>query len=375
MKKPYLHIVLFLATLVTTTLAGAEWIYGRPFIGSGGFMDFEKFKQGFWFSVPFLAFLTTHEFGHYFMAKARKVNVTLPYYIPGWVGILLSIGTFGAFIRIKDHITSKKDYFDIGIAGPLAGFVVAVGILIYGFLNLPGDEFIYQIHPEYKNLPFDYRSYLSSSLNQQETMILGKSILYNFLEGTFADPALIPHPMELSHYPLLLAGFLGLLFTAINLLPIGQLDGGHILYALIGKKAFDIVSPAALVLLVSYSGLGFFSFYGLQHAINVEDWTSLLYFIVYVYFVYLCFSRIFTNNKHNWILALSVILVQLILSKYLPTLVGYSGFLFFGFLLGRVLGVYHPPTYDPKPLSITRKVLGWLAILIFVLCISLQPIS
>lgn len=373
MKKYRVHILLFLVTVVTTTLAGAEWIYGNSFLS--GQMGMEHFKKGFWFSVPFLAFLTTHEFGHYFMARIRKVKVTLPYYIPGWLGIFLSIGTFGAFIRIKDHIRSKKDYFDIGIAGPLAGFVVSVVTLVLGFMYMPDDSFVYRIHPEYREYQGNYRELLDSPMYDMEAIVLGKSLLFRFLEGTFADPALLPHAYELSHYPLILAGFLGLLFTAINLLPIGQLDGGHILYALIGRKAFHVVSPVALVLLVAYSGLGIFTPSEFQTVQADGQWRLLLQFLFYVYFVYLCFSRIFTDRTRNWVLALSVIFGQLLLTRFFPGVAGYPGFLAFGFLLGRVLGVYHPPTPDSEPLGVGRRLLGWLAMLIFVLCFMPYPIS
>lgn len=373
MRKYRIHILLFLATVITTTLAGAEWIYGSSFLS--GQMNFEQFKQGFWFSVPFLGFLTTHEFGHYFMAKLRKVRVTLPYYIPGWLGIFMSIGTFGAFIRIKDHITSKRDYFDIGIAGPLAGFVVSVITLIFGFLYMPGDEFVYRIHPEYLRYEGNYRELLNNPANPLEAITLGKSLLYRFLESTFGDPALLPHPYELSHYPLILAGFLGLLFTAINLLPIGQLDGGHILYALVGKKVFDVLSPVALVMLVAYSGLGIFRVNDFQIVHYGEQWKLLLQFLFYVYFVYMCFSKIFTHRANNWVLALSVVFGQLLLTKYFPGIAGYPGFLAFGFLLGRILGVYHPPTVDTRPLGAVRILLGWLAMVIFVICFIPYPIS
>ena len=373
MKKYRVHLLLFFATVVTTTLAGAEWMYGSLFLS--GQMSFAQFKQGLWFSVPFLAFLTTHEFGHYFMARIRKVRVTLPYYIPGWLGIFMSIGTFGAFIRIKDHIRSRKDYFDIGIAGPLAGFVVSVATLIIGFTYMPDDDFVYGIHPEYKEYPGNYRELLDGPAFDMEAITLGKSLLYRFLEGTFGDPAVLPHAYELSHYPLILAGFLGLLFTAINLLPIGQLDGGHILYALVGRKAFHIISPVALVMLVGFSGLGVFTPHDFQVVHYDGQWRLILQFFFYVYFVYLCFSRIFTDRTRNWVLALGVVFVQLLLSRLFPGVTGYPGFMAFGFLLGRVLGVYHPPTVDAEPLGTGRRILGWLAMLIFIICFIPYPIS
>jgi membrane-associated protease RseP (regulator of RpoE activity) len=281
----------------------------------------------------------------------------------------------GAFIRIKEKVKTKNDYFDIGIAGPLAGFVVTVAVLIYGFVNLPTDEYVYRIHPEYILQGADYRDHLEERTDAGEAVVIGKSLLFQYLEKTFADPSRIPHDYELTHYPFLLAGFLGLFFTALNLIPIGQLDGGHILFGLIGKKAFDIVSPVLLVLLVFYSGLGMFRIsdfgYGAPEGLSTE----VLYFLLFVYFNYLCFSRISEKRINNWMLALGVVLIQLVLSYMHPDLTGYSGFLAFGFLIGRVLGVYHPPTEDRKPLGAVRVVLGWMTLGIFLLCFSLYPIS
>lgn len=369
MKAYRTHILLFLATVITTTLSGAEWIYGSSFLS--GNMDFSQFMQGFKFSVPFLLFLTFHEFGHYFMAKYRGIKVTLPYYIPGWLGIVLSIGTFGAFIRIKDPIHTRKDYFDIGIAGPLAGAVVAIICLIWGFHTMPGAEYIYHIHPEYRTFPGDYKTLLDQNPSGFEAIQLGKSLLYTFLEQGFAVPEQLPHPYELSHYPLILAGFLGLLFTAINLLPMGQLDGGHVLYAMVGPKAFRVISPSVLVLLVAFSGLGL---YTVPELASGRDWTELFHFLFYVFFVYLCFSKIFPSALSNWALALAVVLVQLLLTVVYPGIQGYPGFLAFGFLVGRVLGVYRPPTYDTAPLGMGRMILGCIAMVLFILCFTPYPL-
>ncbi|MFP4088793.1 MAG: site-2 protease family protein, partial [Cyclobacteriaceae bacterium] len=133
-KSLLLHISLFVITFVTTTLAGAEWQFSRFLFLKESPLTWEYFLKGFAFSVPLLGFLTVHEFGHYFTAKWHKVRVTLPYYLPLWLGFLFlpSIGTAGAVIRIKDQVKSRQKYFDIGVAGPLAGFVVALGILYYG---------------------------------------------------------------------------------------------------------------------------------------------------------------------------------------------------------------------------------------------------
>ncbi len=374
-KTLYIQIGLFIITVITTTIAGAEWTFGKSFFFHSREMGWNEFKQGFLFSVPFLGFLTTHEFGHYFMARWRRIKVTLPYYIPIWLVIFTTIGTMGAFIRIREKVKTRNDYFDIGIAGPLAGFVVTVLILIYGFVNLPSDEYVFSIHPEYLQHGPDYRAYLAQRTDVGEAVVIGKSLLFSFLESVFADPSRIPHDFELTHYPFLLAGFLGLFFTALNLIPIGQLDGGHILFGLIGRRAFNVVSPALLVLLVFYSGLGMFRVSDFTYTASESIYTSLLYFLLFVYFNYLCFSRIFQNRMNNWILALGVVFVQLIITMVFPWINGYSGFLAFGFLIGRILGVYHPSTEDHRPMGAGRMILGWLTLGIFILCFSPYPIT
>jgi membrane-associated protease RseP (regulator of RpoE activity) len=374
-KTKFIQIGLFVATLLTTTISGAEWIFGRSLL-----FEFDKFSladllQGLKYSIPFLGFLTVHEFGHYFMAKSKKIKVSLPFYFPIWLGVVTSFGTLGAFIRIKQTIKTKKDYFDIGIAGPLAGFVIALAILIYGFVNLEGLEYILKIHPEYTSLGANYKEYLSNNYPSDQASKIGGSLLYDFLESSLANPANIPHPYEEIHYPFLLAGFLGLFFTALNLIPIGQLDGGHILYALIGDKYFNIVSPVLFVLFVFFSGLGLFS---VEEFKNIESQDFNLHlgkFVFFVYFNYLCFSKIFNSKINNLILALSIVLAQFLFNLLMPQVEGYSGFLAFCFLLGRVLGVYHPVVSDEQGLDFKRKILGWCALLIFVLSFSLYPFS
>ena len=370
----FIQVVLFLLTILTTTLAGAEWIEGKSFWFSSGAMGWDEFIAGFYFSIPFLGFLTTHEFGHFFMAKAKRIKVTLPYYIPFYIGILTSIGTLGAFIRIKSKRMSRKDYFDVGYAGPLAGFVVAVSVLLWGFTHLPTWEYVMQIHPEY--IPFGphYGEFVYTQKDASEFVRLGDNLLFYLLRTYLADPALMPHPNEVIHYPFLLAGYLGLFFTALNLIPIGQLDGGHILYGLIGKKAFDIVSPIFFVSLVFYSGLGLFSIEEFM-TIADEEYLGLVgQFILYVYFIYLSFSRITSFPITNLLITLIVVISQVILNYFLPNWEGYSGFLAFAFLLGRVMGIYHPSTTNDQPLGLGRQIIGWLSLGIFVLCFSPNPL-
>lgn len=371
-RRLILQSLLFIATLITTTLSGAEWMFGRPFILVEQPLGWEHFWQGFWFSIPFLGILTVHEFGHYFMAKYHKVKVTLPYYIPLWFGLGQSIGTLGAFIRIEDVIRSRKKYFDIGIAGPLAGFVVAVALLWYGFTHLPTLDYIFKIHPEYKKFGMGFARVVYNG-DMSGSIVFGDNILFWFFKTYVADPSRLPNQFEIMHYPFLLAGFLSLFFTALNLIPIGQLDGGHVMYGLIGDRATRILNPILFWGFMFYAGLGYFKPDEFVIANNDEFMTKLGGLALYIYFLHLCFSKISENPLTSWTLSLSVVFLQFCTSFLFKDIEGYSGFMAFGFLLGRVLGVYHPPTEDSAPLDWKRKALGWFALIVFVLCFSPKP--
>lgn len=371
-RIPALHILLFLLTCITTTLAGVEWIFGRPLFYS--FLDAEVFpfftwaqiQQGLLFSVPFLTVLTCHEFGHYFTARYYRIQVTLPYYIPIWFGPVSSIGTMGAFIRIKEKIISRKEFFDVGIAGPLAGFVVALPLLYYGFTHLPDATYIFQIHPEYRQYGLDYAEKVYQQTDGT-SFALGKNLLFLFFEKYVAtDPAAVPNAYEVIHYPLLFAGYLSLFFTALNLLPIGQLDGGHILYGLIGQRHFNRVSPVLFVLFIGYAGLGIFS----PH-LPQED--AQWVFPAYGLYLYVVLRGTVPSSQHALLLIAGILAFQYGIAYLFPDIEGYMGWLVFGLILGRFLGVYHPAAYDERPLSRGRKVLGYLALLIFVLSFSPTP--
>ncbi|MGY2133108.1 site-2 protease family protein [Hymenobacter sp. HD11105] len=366
-----LHLLLFVITLITTTLAGAEWMTGRTFFDLTNadslsiWLTRAEIRNGLWFSLPFLGVLTVHEFGHYFTARYYKVRATLPYYIPFFTGFFNTIGTFGAVIRIKDRIFSRKEFFDIGLAGPLAGFLVAIPVLMYGFTHLPPLEYIFQVHPEYRAYGADYAQYVYQNAGG-DGLVLGKSLIYRLLESWLADPALLPHPNELMHYPMLLAGSLALFFTALNLLPIGQLDGGHILYGLLGFQRFNQVSAVLFIGFIFYAGLGLFT-------VDSSD-DSLLYGgPIYLYYLFTVFRRAVPTPRRALMLVLGVVAAQLALSLAVPGIEGNPGWLVFGFLLGRVMGIYHPPAPDESPLSPGRKVLGWVMLAIFVLCFTPSP--
>ena len=211
------HIVLFLLTFLTTTFAQT---WPLLFLEPARLLSWEVLSAGLFYSVPVLAILTAHEFGHYFACRYYNVDATLPYFIPA--PILLT-GTLGAVIRIRDSFPSKQALFDIGVAGPLAGFVVLVPLLVIGVgLSEVGpvpDEAIY----------------------------FGEPLLYKALEwGYFGT---IPDGMDVLLHPMGFAAWWGMFATAINLLPFGQLDGGHVMYASLGRRAstFSGLSLAAVL--------------------------------------------------------------------------------------------------------------------------------
>ncbi|WKN30705.1 site-2 protease family protein [Porifericola rhodea] len=365
-KRLSIQIGLFILTVITTTMAGAEWQFSRFLFFDERPLTWEYFIRGFAFSVPFLGILTVHEFGHYFVARKHKVDVTLPYYLPMWFGFLLapSIGTFGAFIKIKDFVNSRKKYFDIGVAGPLAGFVVALGVLYYGFSTLPPAEYIFEIHPEYKEYGLDYADYVYE--DQPANFEVGTTLLFEFFKRYVADPERLPNSHEIIHYPWIFAGFLSLFFTALNLIPIGQLDGGHVLYGLIGNRLHRKTSAILFVTFILYAGLGMVSPY--------EPVDDLLFTIpFYLGFLYLVFSRLTASIQTNFLVALSVLSVQFVVATFDPNIMGYQGWLVFGLLIGRFLGIYHPPVLINYPLDGKRKVIGWIALLVFILCFSPAP--
>ena len=366
------HGLFFLATLITTTLAGAEWMFPGSFISSEHPLGFSHFLKGFQFSLPFLAVLTIHEFGHYFVARYYKLEVTLPLYLPLWLGFLgiPSIGTAGAFIKLKSQPHSRKEYFDVGVAGPLAGFIAALCLLWYAFTHLPPPEYIFGIHPEYMQYGTDYAKH---AYKGTAAITLGNSLLFSFFTQHVADPALLPNPYELMHYPYVLAGYLSLLFTALNLLPIGQLDGGHVLYGLAGKKIHQAVAPVILIILVLYSGIGQAAPIDLHYDKDLSD--KLFQDVIYLGVLYFAFSGITPVKMNVLLIALSVFAVHYAGALFLPQVQGYNGWMMFALIVGKFLGVYHPKALIDTPLPLGRKAIGWFALAVFVLCCTPSPLN
>ncbi len=227
-----MHAALFAATLLTTLAAGALMAGFDPFgteilsvgdvaIPYPSTLDWSTLFLGAPFAIPFLGVLLAHEMGHYWAARTHRVRATLPYFIP-FPPYLSIIGTIGAFIRLMGPTVRRAILFDVGSAGPLASFVVSVPLLAVGLHlshTVPG--------PASLAVPFAIRSW-------GQTVWLGNGLLTHVV-ATLFGPAPVGSALILLH-PLALAGWLGLFVTALNLLPLGQLDGGHIVYALAPRR-------------------------------------------------------------------------------------------------------------------------------------------
>ncbi|MEO8665826.1 MAG: site-2 protease family protein, partial [Ignavibacteria bacterium] len=193
----WVNIFLFILTFFTTTIAGVFWANKDPY-------QLENFSYGLIYSILILLVISTHEFGHYFAARIHKVPVTLPFYIPFPFIFLNPFGTMGAVIRMKARYYSRKALLDIGAAGPIAGWITSVIILIIGFINLPSINYLYDIHPEYSSTGIPLSGFT-----------FGYNILFLGLEKIFtSSPNVFMPPMnEVYHYPFLCVGWFGLLIT------------------------------------------------------------------------------------------------------------------------------------------------------------------
>lgn len=224
MKKSLVPLILFIATIFTTLFAGALHQ------GINLFNEPLRFWEGYPFSISIITILLGHELGHYFASKAHNTKATLPYFIPA----PSIIGTFGAFIKMKSPIFTRKALIDIGATGPIIGFVLS---LIASIIGLKMSKII--------------------PINQEEEFfILGDSIVFFLLvKLTFGS---IPEGQDVLLHSVAFAGWIGLFVTSMNLLPVGQLDGGHIAYALFGRWHYYI----SRCILFIIAALGVFYWYG-----------------------------------------------------------------------------------------------------------------
>jgi membrane-associated protease RseP (regulator of RpoE activity) len=306
-----LHGGLLILTIVTTTLAGImlaapeltpaepplsnplDYLFYIPLAYFYSIVELVRYAlvhprliaEGVTFSASLLAILFSHEMGHYLACRYYKVNATLPYFIPA--PPLFLAGTFGAFIKIRSPIPSRRALFDIGLAGPLAGFIVAVPLSVIGVLTI-GAPLEPKEHLIFFNDPFLFR-------------------LISKLVGIPLDPNSPTNPYYM-------AAWLGLLVTSLNLMPVGQLDGGHGTFALFGLRAHKLIGRLAFITVAVLAVLGFW-------------WHG-----------------------------------------------SPSGFLY-AVLLGIMMKVPHPEPALMEPLGIKRIAIAILTLIVFVLCFCPFPIT
>jgi membrane-associated protease RseP (regulator of RpoE activity) len=285
-----LNIALFFLTLLTTTMAGADSA-GAPVLLEVP-ASLPNLVAGLSFSIPLMLILFAHEMGHYLTSRRYGVDSSLPYFIPAPFPSLFFVGTFGAFIRMRRPPRTRREMFDIGAAGPWAGFIVAVIATAIGLT----------------------RSQVTPLDTSQGGLFLGNSILFWGVARVVLG--IDPNSVNVNVHPIALAGWIGLLVTAINLLPVGQLDGGHVVYSLLGGRWHRIVSRAAWI------GCGL-----------------------------------------------------MVLIPYLLHLTFWAGWLlWFVLLIG--LGLGHPATTDSDmPLARSRKIGAWATIILFVVTFIPVPVS
>jgi len=214
--SPFVHIILFVATVVTTTVAGASHQ------GINLFLEPSQFKVGLPYAFGIMAILGIHELSHYIFARRHGIDTTLPYFIP----IPFGLGTFGALIQMRSLVKDRKALFDTGIAGPLAGLIVAIPLLFIGL--------------KYSTVIQD---------GSEAGVSISSSVLLAFIASLSMGSSISVSHTVLLH-PLAFASWIGLMITALNLLPIGQLDGGHMSYAVFGRKRAEIIAHVAFFAII-----------------------------------------------------------------------------------------------------------------------------
>jgi membrane-associated protease RseP (regulator of RpoE activity) len=313
-----LHGLLFLATAITTTICGIvmagsdadvasgspadtgglagsilliPWYYASAVVEivRGAFTHPKSLGQGLVFSACLLAILTAHEFGHYLFCRYYGVDATLPFFIPQ--PPLLIPGTFGAFIRMKSPVPSRRALFDIGLAGPLAGFVVIIPIAFAGVLTL------------------EHARVIAGQASGGSGIIFNDPLLFRLIARAFKID--LDNSAANSFY---LAAWFGALVTALNLMPVGQLDGGHGTFAAFGQRAHWWIGRAAFVLMLMSTIIGWLWF---------GSPTMLLYVV----------------------------------------------------LLAVMLNVRHPQPEQMEPLGTMRVLIGIITLIVFALCFLPFPIT
>ncbi|MEM1394529.1 MAG: site-2 protease family protein [Cyanobacteria bacterium P01_H01_bin.150] len=228
LTKPGLALFLVVATLMTTTFVGTKiaGIESNELSSNPALI-----LQGLPYALSLMTILGIHEMGHYLAAKFYKIRTTLPYFIP----FPYFLGTFGAFIQMRSPVPNRKALFDVSIAGPIAGFLASLPLLIWGLTNSE----VVPIQEEVQFLNTD-------ALNPSHSILI--ALLAKLTLGSELSSGL-----AINLHPVAVAGFLGIIVTALNLMPVGQLDGGHIVHAMLGQKTAMIVGQAARLFMLLLS--------------------------------------------------------------------------------------------------------------------------
>lgn len=250
-SNPWVNLILLIITFFSVMVTGALFSLQGELSEDFGQAALQLVREGWPFAVSILAVLGAHEFGHYLVGRAHGVHVTLPYFIP--MPILNPFGTMGAFINMKELPKNRKVLLDIGLAGPFAGVLVAIPVLILG-LMLSSLEPIPMKIPEGMYLQMEGNSLLYLLLKflvfgqvlPQPVSYEGLSPLLYWVMYFFTGQPFPFGGLDVSIHPVALAGWGGLLVTALNLLPAGQLDGGHVIYVLLGRNRARRLLPFVL---------------------------------------------------------------------------------------------------------------------------------
>ena len=306
------HLLLFIATCFTTTTQGAIWVAPEDVLKAGNELQWalQHLSKGLAFSVPLMSILVVHEFGHYITERIHRVPASLPYFIP--LPPVISLGTMGAVIGMQPS-RNRNHIMDIGAAGPLAGLAVALPVVIYGIAHS-------HVGPVPKNAQFE-----------------GNSILYMVIKRAVTGHWLPSGGLDVNLGPVAMAGWYGLFVTMLNLLPIGQLDGGHIATGYFGGERYERVSRALHFVLPFWAIANFMYATAYGH---FAEGAPLL---------------------HAAVLALGV---------------GVAPLVWFGlmFLLRRMSGGrYHPPLEDEIPPTVGRRALFVVTALVFLLIFMPWP--
>ena len=321
----WVNIVLFLATVLTTMTAGA-----LQSMGSEALSSFWNLLHGIPFSVSLLGILLAHELGHYFVSQYHRVPATLPYFIP----VPTFIGTMGAIIRMRAVIRDRRILFDIGIAGPLAGMCLAIPATVIGLLH----------------------SEIITSSGTGGGIELGDSLLFLALtKWIFGN---VPDGQTILLHPVAFAGWLGFFVTSLNLLPMGQLDGGHVMCGIFGQRH-------RLLSRLTFLALIFWGVHGVFFHWKPAEWLWGMAF---------CWAGariVFGRPAGGFTRLFAVFLLFMgIYENFVPSTIIW---LFWAVLM-TFLRLDHPPTRDMAfPLDRRRRVLGWVALVLFALTFTPRP--